>query len=190
MSSFQAGSSLPWGEEIWSSRIILLASKKQTALLWGVPCDREWQVASRTREAKFYNCKEQCSVQQPVSLKAEPEPQVRSQTFETLSGELSYTGPRFLTHRIWGLMNACCGHLMCTNRGLVSVLCFHIAEVTLQIWGWILAAQVQSTPPHVTNDPKNVFFKASTLPFMATGVYSIMMFSWIDFCGQLCNLLL
>ena len=56
-------------------------------------------MASRTREAKFYNCKEQCSVQQPVSLKAEPEPQVRSQTFETLSGELSYTGPRFLTHR-------------------------------------------------------------------------------------------
>ena len=166
-----------------------MASKKQTALLWGGPCDREWQVASRTREAKFYNCKEQCSVQQPVSLKAKPEPQVRSQTSETLSGGLSYTMPRFLTYRIWRLMNACC-HLMCTNRELVSVLCFTLLRSHCISGGWILAAQVQSTPPHVTNDPKNVFFKASTLPFMATGVYSIMMFSSIDLCGQLCNLLL
>lgn len=126
------------GEEIWSSRIILVALKKQTALLWGGLCDREWQVAFRTREAEFYNCKEHCSVQQPVSLKAEPEPQVRSQTSETLSRGPSYTMPRFLTYRIsWMpvvLNRQVCGRLMCTNKELVSIP-FHIAEVTLQIWG-------------------------------------------------------
>lgn len=69
-----------------------------------------------------------------------------------------------------------CGRLMCTNRQLVSVPCFTFLSHTADLGGWIPAAQVQSTLPRVRNDPKNVFFKASTLSFMATGVYSAMMF--------------
>lgn len=69
-----------------------------------------------------------------------------------------------------------CGRLMCTNRQLVSVPCFTFLRSHCRSGGCIPAAQVQSTPPRVTNDPKNVFFKASTLSFMAIAVYSAMMF--------------
>ena len=51
-----------------------------------------------------------------------------------------------------------CGRLMCANRELVSILHFTLLRSHCRSGVWTPAAQVQSTPPRVTNDPKNVFF--------------------------------
>lgn len=39
----------------------LLAMSKQIGMLWRAPADREWQMASQSRELQFYNCREPCS---------------------------------------------------------------------------------------------------------------------------------
>ena len=70
-----------------------------------------------------------------------------------------------------------CGHLMCTNRELVSVLHFTLLRSHCRSGVWIPAAQVQSTPPRVTNDSKNVFFHV--LAMINSAVMNIGVPGWM-----------
>ena len=74
-----------------------------------------------------------------------------------------------------------CGRLMCANRELVSILHFTLLRSHCRSGVWTPAAQVQSTPPRVTNDPKNVFFHV--LAMINSAAMNIGVPGWMHVLG-------